>query len=110
MSWLTRQLRDTATYWGAPQVNLWGDQTYPSPATLSCHWEERMEKFFDATGAEAHSHAIIITATRLSAGGFLYRGSSSVVNPRNQVGADLIRQVSEVPSIRTDISTYRVML
>lgn len=110
MSWYTRNLSGTATYWGPPVVDEWGDQTYPSPATVSCHWEERTEAFIDSQGSQQHSRAVVFVDTNIQPKGFLYSAASTAMNPRNVPTADLIRRVDKVRALKGSDTVFVAFL
>src|ERR1043166_4868669 len=98
-SWYTRQLWQTATYWPPPVINEWGDQTYPSPATLACQWEERSSLYLSPQGAQAVSKAIVQLEVNIDIDGFLFLGtiSPATLSPRTVQGAALIQRVDKMP-------------
>lgn len=110
MTWYARLLRSRCTYWGPPLKNEFGDRTYPSPATLSCHWEEKAQLFIDRNGVQSHSHAIVLVESEVEIDGRLFFGESEEDNPDNETGSDTIRMVERVPTIRVDILTYKALL
>src|SRR5947207_995349 len=110
MTWLSRALKERATYWGPPIVNAFGDRSYPSPATLSCHWEEKAALFIGLGGAQANSHAIVMLKDEVAIDGRLFFGDSDEDNPDNEPGADPIRFVERVKTIRGDVVAYRALL
>ena len=110
MTWFKRTLRQKATYWGPPQKDAWAARTYPSPATLSCHWEEKARLFIDKTGEQSHSHAVVLLETEVLVDGMLYLGESDEDDPANQDGADVIRMTERVPTIRGNVISYRALL
>jgi len=110
MTWLARNLRETATYWPPPLINAFGDRSYPSPATVSCHWEERAELFIDTAGTQTNSHAVVTVGSEVKIDGRLFFGDSAEDNPDNEPGADTIRQVERVKTVRGDVVVYRALL
>ena len=110
MSFYDRLLRQKCTYWGRPTKNAWGDRTYPSPAILSCHWEEKAQLFIDKTGAESNSHAVVLVESEVEIDGSLFFGESDEDNPNNQDGSDTIRMVERVATIRGNVVSYRALL
>ena len=110
MTWQKRSLRDDCTYWGPPILNEYGDRTYPSPGTMKCNWQEKAILFIDKSGAESHSHAVVLLAAEIEVGGRLYHGTSTETDPNDQSGADVIRQVERTRTIRGDVVSFAAIL
>jgi hypothetical protein len=106
MTWYSRNLNQTVTYWGSPVKDAWGDQTYPSPATLRAHWKEEANVVAGLTGALFTSHAIIHVESDIQADGFIYLGTTSATNPRLVRGAERIQRAEKFPTVRQDLTVY----
>jgi hypothetical protein len=100
----------TATYWGSPTPDGSGGETYDAPAALSVRWEERAEQEFDPQGETFTSMARVYTSIDLDVGGYLYLGTSVVVDPGTVVGAFKIRQFRRIPSLRGFYSERNAVL
>lgn len=112
MSWYSRHLRQTATYWGPPFKDEFGDQVYPSAATMRCHWEERAQAFQAPTGEQSVSHAVVHCESNIDIDGFLLLGTvgSPGDSPRGFPLADRIQQVEKRPTLRVDVTVYVAFL
>lgn len=99
MSFLTRLLPMTVTYWGNPDPQGAGDYTYDAPVTFAARWENKIELFVNAAGKEQRSSAIVYSATDMQEGGYLYLGTSATANPTQVEGAFEIRAVGKSPSV-----------
>ena len=102
MSWLTRQMNGTATYWAPPgSGNAWGYRgSFITPSGMACHWEDRNERYIRKDGTEANSLAIVYLPALVEAGGYLFKGTSSAADPRTVANAFLIERSDEVTEIR----------
>lgn len=104
-------LRETATYWPpAPADAFGGASSFASPAVIPCRWFEDAMQFMDVAGVGENLHAQVMVAYPVSAGGYLYRGTSTQDSPLDQQGSDFIRRVIQVETRRGDIATYKVLL
>lgn len=106
MTWYSRHLKQTVTYWGPPNKDAWGDQTYPSPATMAGHWHEQVQTIADNQGALFNSHAVIHVESNIDSDGFIYLGSTSAANPRLVRGAERIQRAEKFPTVRQDLTVY----
>lgn len=111
MSFITRQLKQTATYWSGPATfSEYGDPVLGTPVEIAVRWEDKTEQFIDTKGDEQHSRAVVWTQTVLATGGYLYLGSSVTVNPESVSGADQIRRVEKTPSVDNRDYIYKAYL
>jgi len=113
VTWYSRALKQTATYWAPPIKDAWGAQTYPSPATMRAYWKEAKESATPLEGVERISKAIVLLENDVDADGFLYLGTlsaGSTQSPRNVPGASRIQQVEKRPTMRQDIVVYIAFL
>ena len=108
MTWYTRNLRDNAVYWGRPVKDAWGDQVYPSPAAVKCHWKEVAYEYLNAQGANAVSKAVVFVDREINADGFLLHGvlSPAILSPRAYPSAARIQYVEKQPTLRQDVTAY----
>lgn len=112
MNWYTRNLRQTATYWPPPIKDAWSDQTYPSPASVACHWKEEARQFAAPTGVMAVSKAVVHVESNIEPDGFLYLETTSAAtgSPRTLPNAQRIQQVEKIPALRQDVTVYVAFL
>ncbi len=113
MSWYSRNLNQTAAYWGPPILDAWGDQTYPSAATMRCHWKEEARQFVSPSGVEFTSHAVVHLEDEVNPNGYLYLLSSATAptgQPTAVSGAERIQQVEKRPTVRQDVVVYVAFL
>jgi len=103
-NFLTRNLKQTAVYWGNPVSNGYGGWTLDSPVEISVRWEDRNELFTSPDGREEVSSAIIYTAQDVDIGGYLFLGELTDLSS-SQLYSDeddsfKIRQFSKSPNQR----------
>jgi hypothetical protein len=117
MSYLTRMMRQTATWWDYSTINEYGDPSFASPLLLTTasgnavRWEHRSELFKMPNGDEYHSKAIVWSATQeFAVGDYLFLGSSVTTNPETVSGADRVRHAEKVPDIGNKKLLYKAVL
>lgn len=97
---LTRNMRQTATYWGPGVADGFGGKTYAAPIQVKVRWEDTNVLFVDQNGNEVVSKAVVYVDTDLSVGGYLLLGISTASNPTTIIGTHEIRNISKSPNIR----------
>jgi len=95
----SRQLNQTATYWGNPSSDGWGVDTFDSPVSVSVRWEDKQEMFIDENGQEKISKAVVFLSQDVDVGGWLYLGTSTTSNPKDVSGARKISAFAKIPSL-----------
>lgn len=114
MSYITRNLRQKATYWEAGTPDGFGGTTYGAPVEIKCRWEDRVTQFRDFTGAEAISNARVYVDRELNREnglwGWLYLGVSTATSPKTVSGAREIRDFRQIPSLDGRSFERRVLL
>ena len=92
MSYITRNLKQTATVWNPLGNDGFGGQTYSAPFTVKCRWEDKTTLFIDIAGKEARARArIYIKDTDLETAGYIFLGTSTSTAPESVTGAFEIR-------------------
>ncbi len=102
--------RQDATYWGSPTPDGFGGQTYDAPIAIKCRWEDKAEQFTSITGEIDVSRAIVFVPDPVKVGGYLLLGSSIATSPLTVTGAEEIRQIMDIPSIRNASREIRAFL
>ncbi len=110
MAWTTDNLKESITYWDATGVDNFGDPTFASPITVKAKWEERTEIFINAEGQEERSRSVIYVDSNLITGGYIFRGISTVADPRTVDDAYLIKDYRKISNFENTIHERRVML
>jgi len=99
MSFLTRNLKQTATWWARSSVDSYGDPTFAAPVQIPVRWEQRTELFVNARGEEKRSNSIVYLDRDISIGDFLYLGTSTATDPTSVLGAQQVQDFRKVPSL-----------
>ena len=110
MSFLTRLLKQDATYWSHSSYDEYGDQSWASPVAIKCRWEDRSQIFLDEKGEQVHSKACVWTTTELAVDGYLFLGTSSTANPETVSGADKILRIESCPDVKNRTTIYKALL
>ena len=109
-NYLTRNLRQTITYWAPSTPDGYGGYSYGSPQWLIGRWEDRIEDFIDQNGRELTSRAVVYLDRDVEMGGYLFLGKSSATNPQTLSDAREIRDFRKIPSLRNRINERKVRL
>ena len=108
--YLTKNLKQTITYWGNPVSDGWGGSTFDSPVTITGRWEDKQELFRDAEGQEVLSHALVFLSQDVEIKEYLYLGTSAEANPKNVSGAREIRSFRKIPNLKATAFMRKVWL
>lgn len=98
--YLTKNLKQTATYWASPVADGYGGYTFTSPFAIDCRWILKQELFIDAKGKEKVSAAIVLLGQDVDLGGYLFLGTSTESNPKDADGSFEIRSFAKIPDIK----------
>ena len=74
MSYITRNLLQTLTYWGTPVSNGRGGFTYDAPVNIDGRWEDRQELFIDGNKRDVRSQAVAFVDQDVDVDGYLALG------------------------------------
>jgi hypothetical protein len=114
MSYLTRNLNQTAVYWGSPTPDGWGGTTFDSPVEMDCRWEEKQELFVDASGEQVLSHAVVYLSQDVDIGGYLYLGDMNDLDstpvPSENSDAYEIRSFRKTPNLKATVYERKAWL
>lgn len=99
MSFLTRHLKQRATFWESTGADSSGDSSFAAPKTIKVRWEERQTVFTNAAGAEASAGAVIFVKEDMKAGDFLFLGVSTVADPTAVAAAREVQGWSKIPQL-----------
>lgn len=110
MSYITRNLKQKATYWAPTGVDDFGNQTFAAPITLNCRWEGRTELFIDIDGKEQRSAARVYVNQDVLVGGYLFEGVTTVADPKTIKAAREIRDFRKIPNLRATEFERRALL
>lgn len=100
--YLTRNLKQTAVYWGAPVQGAHGGNTFADPIEITCRWEDKQELIIDFHGDEIKSMAMVYTDRDVVNGGFLMLGSldSTTGVPQDEPNAHEIKAYESLPTLK----------
>ena len=105
-----RGYNQPATYWGSPVPDGFGGHVFDAPIAIDCRWEERAEQFTNVTGDIDVSKAIVFVPITVKVGGYLLKGKSIATSPLTIAGAEEIRQIMDIPSLRSASREIRAIL
>jgi hypothetical protein len=104
---ILRTVTQTAVYWGNPQPDGYGGETFDDPIEIDCRWEDATELNRSDVIREFITKAIVYVTQDLDVNGWLYLGSltdsgldSNPDNPREVDGAYIIGRFDKIPNIR----------
>jgi len=100
MSFLTRNLRQSATLWTVSSVDSSGDPTFAAAKAVKVRWEERTSVFATAAGEEAVASAVIFMAEDVDPGDFLFLGTSTSADPTTVTGAREVQAFHKIPQLK----------
>lgn len=110
MSYMTRNLRQTTTYWPPGVRDKYNSITPGSAVSTLTHWEDRLIEFRDETGDTVGSKAVVYLSIDVAVGGYLYLGASTSSDPRLVDGAREVRQFEKRPNIKGTLFERRAFL
>jgi len=108
--YLIKNLKQTATYWGSPVASGSGGYTFASPVAVDVRWEKRQELFITAEGKEELSKAVVYIGQDVVLNGYLYLGTSTEANPKDQEGSFEIRAFSKIPTLKGNYYQRKIWL
>lgn len=100
MTYITRNLRQTVTYWSPGGNDGFGGVSYGTPVNIKGRWQDVAELFIDASGNEVVSKAKVWIDTDVVNKGYLYLGESTAADPETVSDAREIRQFGKIPNLR----------
>ena len=96
MSFITRHLRDAATYWEVTGVDSSGSPTFAAAKAIRVRWEERQVVFTNASGEVASAASTVFVREDMEAGDYLFLGTSTTADPKSVTGAQEIQGFSKL--------------
>jgi hypothetical protein len=100
MSFITRNLKQTVTYWGPGAPDGYGGRVYDAPILMMGRWEDRQSFVFDKDGKQIISTARVYLTNDVVIGGFLFLGTDSSTDPTTVDGAREIQAFNKSPNLR----------
>ena len=107
----TRGLKQTATRWTVTP-NGYGGDTFGTPTTLKCRWEERNETFIGPVDRREHiSQSVVFTDTDLAVGDYLCLGDkTATADPTSIPEADKVQKFNRITDLQNIAVIRRAML
>ncbi len=99
MSFITRRLKQVATYWAVTGNDDSGDPTFATPSSRKVRWEQRTAVFTRPNGEEANSSDVVFVREDMKEGDFLFLGTSTIADPHTVSGAKKIQGFSKIPQL-----------
>lgn len=100
MSYITRNLKASITYWPPGAPDGFGGFSFGASSTLKARWEDRTENFVDDEGQEQISHARVYVNADVSNHGYLFNGISGSTDPRTVTDAIEVKDFRKVPNLK----------
>jgi len=111
MTWYSKYLKQTATYWAPSAVSgVYQTKTWTTPAVILVRWEDKRERFTDRGGEELVSNAVVYLNQEVLEGGFLFLGTSVDANPRNVSKAFPIKKFENTPGLKNQLYVRKAIL
>ena len=111
MSWYTRQLKDTVTYWEPTGKDAYSRRTWATPVTIRGRWQRREEIFYDSNGVEQRATTTVLLAQNVVRHGWLAKGDhTGTSDPTDVDGAAEIQAVRETDSISQRYTSFKALL
>jgi hypothetical protein len=124
---ISRNLTQTAVYWGNPQEDGYGSKTFNDPIEISCRWENVDQVLGGDTGDDRGmkyiSRALAYVDRVLDEEGYLWLGrladleqyldssSGTYIDPMTVPDAHVIKRKQEIPRLGSNTKfLYRVYL
>ena len=115
-NFIQSKLVQTAVYWGSPQEDGYGGQTFAEPIEINCRWEDRNQVMGTVTGNQLYgfqllSRSIVYVDRDLDEEGYLYLGTLADLecsegdsdgvyyDPRQLPGIYIIKRFEKIPAL-----------
>lgn len=95
------QFPHTATYWAVGSLNKFGELSYGSPNTFSCHYQDKVNLIVSDDGQELVSNSVLYVDGEPSVGkdDYVYLGTSIESSPPKDNGAYRVLSVKKTYSV-----------
>lgn len=110
MSVVTRNLRQTITYWAFNGVDNSGDPSFATPTTITGRWEDRALEVISSSGERVVSRSVVYLAQDVNLGDYMFLGTDTTASPVGVIGAFPVRDFRKIPNIRGTIFERRAIL
>ena|SRR6478609_1056237 len=106
----TRNMNQTATYWGPGTNDGLGGLQYAAPVLVRCRWQDRQTLIRDAQGREVPSRSIVYVDREMKPQGMLILGDlTAQPNPLIAKASEIL-SVGNSPSLRGGLELNKVWL
>lgn len=105
-----KMLRQAATYWSPGAEDGFGGSAFGAPLAIKCRWEDKTSLFYDDSGVEIKSNAIVYVDRVLAREGYIFLGTSSSTDPLSVDGAREIRKTEDYPTVSGRLFENKVLL
>lgn len=106
----TRNMPDSATYWGPGTPDGLGGFTWPAPVLITCRWEQKRELFRNDQGDDTVSAAVVFPDRDLAVGGYLAEGDHTSSPAPTDAPSYQIRQRGANKNLSGSRVLYQVWL
>lgn len=118
---LSRAYKDTAVYWGSPNIIGQGNAMgFAAPVEIQCRWEDMTQLMTDAKGNTITSRAVVYVPQDVDQEGMLFKGTleelydrlessaGALDNPQKIEGTFHIKRFVKTPALGSITSFVRV--
>ena len=112
----TRNLRQTAIYWGNPVNDGYGGRTFDDAEEIDVRWEDRQEMFIDSSGQQKLSRAVVFIGRDVQVGSYIYLGElidlsqAQIENPLIFLGTYEVRAFTKIPDLKGEAFVRKIWL
>ena len=108
VQFISSKLSQTAVYWGSPQEDGYGGQTFADPIEIPCRWEDKVQILGTITGQQTIgyqniSRTVVYVDRDLDEEGYLWLGTldgiEDNVNPKDVPRAWIIKRFEKSPAL-----------
>ena len=89
----------TAVYWGNPQADGYGGNTFQTGVEIKVRWDDKTEKIINKYGEETVSKAVVMTPEDKDDGGFLYLGTLASLTVEQRANPKLVSTAYPIQTI-----------
>ncbi len=110
MSYITRNHKQTVTYWSPGTNDGFGNVIFGAPVFRKARWEDKVELFRDQSGNEVISTATVYLGVDVANKGYLFLGESTAANPTLVSDAREIRAFRKIPNLKGNLFERQALL
>lgn len=110
MTFLASTRVDDTTLWTASGVDGDGDPTFAAPVAIKGKWDRKSGVIRGGDGEDRVTSHVVHLGQDVSAGDFLYQGTSVQANPRDEADALRVEDFIKVKSFNEQSTSRRALL